>query len=218
MRIELPSGTPAELVVPESARRGVVVVPDVLGLRPLFDDLCARLAAEHDWAVLAPEPLPRCTGVSPQERMEHVGTLQDDERLGDLASAADELRRRAGVQRVAAIGFCLGGMYVLKAADAGIFDWVVSFYGMIRVPEQFAGPGHTEPIDHVRRAPERVLAIIGGLDPWTPPGDVDDLEAAGAAVVRYPEADHGFVHDASRPTHRPDDAADAWRRVVELLR
>ena len=62
-----------------------------------------------------------------------------------------------------------------------------------------------------------VLAIVGTVDPWTPARDVDDLEAIGAVVVRYEGADHGFVHDPSRPAHRPDDAADAWRRVVEFL-
>ena len=42
-------------------------------------------------------------------------------------------------------------------------------------------------------------------------------EALGVHVVRYEGADHGFVHDPSRPTHRPDDAADAWRRVIGFL-
>jgi carboxymethylenebutenolidase len=36
-------------------------------------------------------------------------------------------------------------------------------------------------------------------------------------VVRYEGADHGFAHDPSRPAHRPDDAADAWRRAVAHL-
>jgi dienelactone hydrolase len=35
--------------------------------------------------------------------------------------------------------------------------------------------------------------------------------------VRYEGAEHGFVHDASRPAHRADDAADAWRRVIAFL-
>ena len=37
-------------------------------------------------------------------------------------------------------------------------------------------------------------------------------------VVRYPEAEHGFAHDANRPAHRPDDAADAFARAREWLR
>ena len=43
------------------------------------------------------------------------------------------------------------------------------------------------------------MAVVGTVDVWTPPADVDALEAAGATVVRYEGADHGFVHDPSRP-------------------
>lgn len=219
MRIELESGTPAELAVPEAPRRGVALAPDIMGLRPLFDDLCARLAAEHGWAVCAPEPFPRHPGTTIEERLELVRTLRDDEEVGDLVAAAEVLRARTGVERVAVLGFCMGGMYALKSADTGAFDKVVAFYGMIRVPENFNGPGHREPLDAVSSpgaAP--VLAVVGGRDHFTPAADIDALEATGATVVRYPEGEHGFVHDPSRPTHRADDAADAWRRVAEFLR
>jgi carboxymethylenebutenolidase len=219
VRIDLPSGIPAELAVPESPRRGVVLAPDIMGLRPLFDDLCARLAAEHGWAVCAPEPFPEHSDVPLAERMDLVRTLSDDVQVGALVAAADELRARTGVDRVAVLGFCMGGMYAMKAADAGPFDKVVAFYGMIRTPEQFDGPGHTDALDHVRAAGgEKVLAVIGGRDQFTPAQDVDDLEATGATVLRYPEGEHGFVHDPARPTHRADDAADAWAKVVEFLR
>ena len=48
MRTELPSGTAAELVHPSTgpSPRGLVVIPDVMGMRPLFDGLVARLATE----------------------------------------------------------------------------------------------------------------------------------------------------------------------------
>ena len=64
MRVELPSGTPAELALPAGApTRGVALAPDIMGLRPLFDDLCARLAADHGWAVCAAEPFRPAPGV-----------------------------------------------------------------------------------------------------------------------------------------------------------
>jgi carboxymethylenebutenolidase len=63
----------------------------------------------------------------------------------------------------------------------------------------------------------KVLAIVGTVDPYVPPRDVDDLEALGAAVVRYQGAEHGFMHDPSRPAHRPDDARDAWQRIHRWL-
>jgi carboxymethylenebutenolidase len=36
-------------------------------------------------------------------------------------------------------------------------------------------------------------------------------------VLRYEGAEHGFVHDPGRPTHRPDDAADAWDKALAFL-
>jgi carboxymethylenebutenolidase len=109
-------------------------------------------------------------------------------------------------------------MYALKSAAVGRFDRVAAFYGMIRVPDAWSGPGQGQPLDAVAaRGAADVMAIIGTVDVWTPPEDVDALEALGANVVRYDGADHGFVHDPDRPAHRPDDAADAWQRVLAFL-
>ena len=47
--------------------------------------------------------------------------------------------------------------------------------------------------------------------------DVEALEATGVHVVRYPDAEHGFAHDASRPAHRAEDAADAFGRARAWL-
>ena len=216
MRIELPSGTAAELARPASEpTRGLALAPDIMGLRPLFDDLCARLAADHGWAVCAPEPFPGRTDLSLDDRLASgVASLNDHEVLGDLVDAADA----TGCARVAVLGFCMGGMYALKAAPTGAFDKAVAFYGMIRLPDDWHGPGQGEPLDAVAgRGDTDVLAICGTEDPYTPPDDRAALRRAGAHVVEYEGAEHGFVHDPERPAHRAEDAADAWRRVVEFL-
>jgi dienelactone hydrolase len=62
-----------------------------------------------------------------------------------------------------------------------------------------------------------VLSIVGARDPYTPAPDVAELRAAGAAVVEDPDAEHGFAHDAARPTHRADDARDAFERAHRWL-
>jgi carboxymethylenebutenolidase len=109
-------------------------------------------------------------------------------------------------------------MYTLKAARSERFARLVAFYGMIRVPEGWRSPGQGEPLDLLASGhPERVLAIIGERDEFTPPDDVDALEAVGVTVVRYPDAEHGFAHDVNRPAHRPHDAADAFARAREWL-
>lgn len=214
--VTLPAGVPAHLARPTSgeATAGLVIAPDIGGLRPLFDDLCQRLADENGWVVCAPEPFPGREHLKLDERMAAMAGLVDGTQVGALVEAADA----TGQDRVGLIGFCMGGMYSLKASGTGRFSRCVAFYGMIRVPGDWEGEGQGEPLDAVTTAgASPVLAIVGTNDPYTPAGDVDDLEATGAEVVRYEEAEHGFVHDPSRPAHRPDDAADAWRRAIAFL-
>ena len=216
MRITLPSGTAAELARPSDGTpgQGLVLLPDIGGLRPLFDDHCQRLADDNDWVVCAPEPWPGRESLTLDERLDSVGTLDDDAVLADATAAADA----CGIEPVGVMGFCMGGMYTLKAAGTGRFHRAVAFYGMIRVPDRWRGPGQGEPLEHLaREARCPTLAIVGTDDVWTPPDDVDALEAAGVTVVRYRGAEHGFAHDPDRPAHRPDDAADAWARAVEFL-
>ncbi len=221
MRVRLPSGTPAELALPSDApTMALVLAPDVMGLRPLFDDLCARLAREQGWAVCAPEPFPGHEDYSIEERFAYMPDVTDDQRLGDLQAAADLLAERTGLAQASILGFCMGGMYTLKAAGTGRFERAVAFYGMVTVPEAWKGDGHGEPLDWLAKpSPTRVLALVGGRDTMIPPEDVAALRALGDRVelVYYPDAEHGFAHDPARPAHRPDDAADAWARTIAFL-
>lgn len=222
MRITLPSGTPAELAQPSRPPTiGLVITPDIFGLRPLFDDLAGRLADEWQMAVCAVEPFPGTDlGPDVEARFAAVPGLDDDAQLADLLAGADALADAAGVAdlQVGLLGFCMGGMYCLKAARSDRFARIVAFYGMIRVPESWQSPGQGEPLEHLATGhPERVLAIIGGRDHYTPPADVDALSNAGVTVVEYPEAEHGFAHDASRPSHRAADATDAFARAHDWL-
>src|SRR4051794_12643580 len=204
-------------------RLGIVLHPDIMGIRPLFDDMCRRLAT-HGAAVCAPEPFARIDdrdALEATDRMALVGQLQDSVQLGDLERAADYLVVEDGVDTVAVLGFCMGGMYALKAAAAGRFDRAVAFYGMIRVPPGWQSSDLREPLETAADVCP-TLAIFGGADAFTPPEDIEALRSVWANrsdcdVVVYPDADHGFVHDPDRPAHRPDDAADAWNRVLTFL-
>ena len=217
MRTTLSSGRPVEIAVPSDGRpptQGLVLIPDIMGLRPLFDGHAARLADEQGWAVASVEPWFGHESLSLEERMQSVGLLDDGAFLADLVAAADALE----VEPVGVTGFCMGGMYALKAAGTGRFHRAVAFYGMFVVPPNWQGPTTLAPLDQLA-LPDAcpALAIVGSVDQWTPPDDVAAAEAAGVTVVSYDGADHGFVHDDSRPTHRPDDAADAWRRAIAFL-
>jgi carboxymethylenebutenolidase len=222
-------GTPVDAIHARPVTQpdaGLVVHPDMLGVRDLFDDLCRRLAT-HGFAVACAEPFARFPpevreAQDASERMAHMKDMDDDLQLGDLAAAAAFLTTGAAVERVSILGFCMGGMYTLKAAATEAFACAVPFYGMIRVPDDWRGPQQGDPLATAAQVCP-TLAIFGGKDPWTPPGDIDALRAAwgdrdDCEIVVYPDADHGFVHAPERPAHRPDDAADAWQRALSFLR
>ena len=205
---------------------GLVLHPDIMGVRPLFDDLCRRLAT-HGFAVCCPEPFARApvevlaATDDPAARMAYVKELDDELQIGDLEAAADYLVVHDDVREVAVLGFCMGGMQVLKAAASGRFDRAVAFYGMVVPPESWIGPATKLPLDTAAEVCP-TLAIFGGRDDFTPAVDIEALSAAWASrpdceIVLYPEAEHGFVHAPERPSHRADDAADAWTRVLAFL-
>ena len=209
-----------------SAAAGLVVHPDIMGIRPLFDDLCRRLAT-HDFAVCCPEPFARAPAevrdaADPTDRMVYVPDLDDDLQLDDLTRAGNFLAESDGVDTLAVLGFCMGGMQTLKAAATGSFGRAVSFYGMIRLPNAWRGPKVRDALASAADVCP-TLAFFGGNDPFTPEADIEALRAAWASrfdceIVVYPEAEHGFVHAPERDAHRPDDAADAWHRTLDFLR
>ena len=216
MRITLPSGTPAEIDTSvANPKMGLVIAPDIFGLRPLFAELVSQLANEWQMAVIAVEPFPgKELSADVNERFAEMAKLDDNAHLRDLTEAADALL----VDRVGLIGFCMGGMYCFKAARSDRFAKISSFYGMIHVPEGWQSTTQGDPMEYLYAGfPERVLAIIGAQDPYTPPDQVTELFESGVTVCEYPHAVHGFAHDATRPAHRAEDAADAFARTQEWL-
>jgi carboxymethylenebutenolidase len=205
-------------------KAGLVLHPDIGGLRPLYDDMARRLAT-YGIAVCAVEPfagVPEDERATIEQRFAAVNDLDDTQQLEMLSAAADLLVVEDGVARVAVLGFCMGGHYALKAAASDRFDAAVSFYGMLRTPDDWNGPGHRiEPLavaDHMCPT----LAIFGSVDPWTPAADIEALRTAWSGqpdheIVVIDGADHGFVHDPDRPVHRAEDAAALWERAIAWI-
>ena len=216
MRINLPSGTACEIdKTVANPKMGLVIAPDIFSLRPLYDDLVKRLAADWQMAVCAVEPFPGLQlGPEIEPRFAAVSSLDDEKHLQDLHDAADAL----GTAEVGLIGFCMGGMYCFKTARSKRFKKIVSFYGMIKIPDGWKSPTQGEPLEYLKAGySQRVLAIIGGKDHYTPPADVAELTKLKIETQIYPDAEHAFAHDASRPSHRAQDAADAFSRTKTWL-
>jgi carboxymethylenebutenolidase len=137
-------------------------------------------------------------------------------------AAGNRLVVEDDVTRVSALGFCMGGHYVFKAASIERFDAAVAFYGMVRAPEAWAGPGHRiSPLD-VAAEMAPTLAFFGSNDPFTPADDIEALRSAWSGrpdceIVVVEGAEHGFVHDPDRDIHRPDAAASAWEKTINWM-
>ena len=208
MRTRLSTGTVAEAHHVPSAPIGLVVHPDMFGLRPLFDEHVRRFAEDWGMSTVAIDPFPNLAeGAGPDERFAAMPTKRDSDVFDDLRAAAE----LTGCSTVRMIGFCMGGMYAFKAAASGIFDRIVSVYGMIALPEPWRGPEQAEPLALLDAGDAAsVLAILGGRDIWTPADDIAKLRETAVTIAYYPEGEHGFAHDPSRPAHRPDDAVSAF--------
>jgi carboxymethylenebutenolidase len=202
-------------------RAGLVLHPDVGGLRPLFEDMARRLAT-YGLAVCTFEPFASASvevRSSVESRLGAVGELDDGLQLDIMSAAANALIIEDDVSEVSVLGFCMGGHYTFKAAGDDRFDRAVAFYGMLRTPEAWQGPGHRiEPLA-VAAQMCPTLAIFGTNDPWTPPDDIAALHAVWAArndceIIEVEGGEHGFVHDPDRPIHRADEAASCWERAI----
>src|SRR5580765_2839189 len=86
---------------------GVVLHPDIGGLRPLFEDMARRLAT-HGLAVCVFEPFAtqsESVRASVESRLAHVNDLDDTQQMDIFTAAADRLVVEDDVARVAALGF-----------------------------------------------------------------------------------------------------------------
>ena len=214
----LPSGTAAVSCVNEDAERALIIIPDIMGLRPLFEEHTLRLARENNWSVCCYEIYADNPHYELEERFAHACDLEDDRVLGDAIAAADALTEGKDMP-VGIIGFCMGGMYVNKSVATGRFDRAVSFYGMIQVPETWKSDTQREPLDCITEGDaSKLLAVIGEDDDYTPADEVASLREAGVQIASYPSCDHGFAHDPDREAHRPEEAADAWSKATAFLK
>ncbi len=148
--------------------------------------------------------------------LDHRALLQ-----GRLHAALAAARADAAVdgERVAAMGFCFGGLCVLDLARSGAdVRGVVSFHGLLRKP------GNTDD----RRIAAKVLVLHGHDDPMVLPADVlafeQEMTAAGAdwQVHAYGHTLHAFTNpEANDPSSGLKFNANAnrrsWRSLVNFL-
>ncbi len=146
----------------------------------------------------------------------------------DAAAAQPEVDAR----RMAAIGYCFGGMCVLDLARANAaLRGVASFHGLLTPPPADAGPpfsSDTSSDASSRPISPKVLVLHGWDDPFVPvetvPAFAQEMSARGAdwQLVAYGHTVHGFTKpSANQPEIGAvyDAKADrrSWRTLLDFL-
>jgi carboxymethylenebutenolidase len=203
---------------------GIVILPDVRGLHPFFEELALRFAEAGVHAV-AIDYFSRTAGTGRRDEgfdyQAHVAQTQPETLNADIAAATSFLRSEEGgrAERLFTVGFCFGGRvsYLQAAAGLGLAG-VIGFYGQ---PLGAHPNGLPAPADVAAQFSCPVLAIWGGADQGIGPDKVsafeDALLAAGVEhrSVIYPDAPHSFFD--RRADDFADASEDAWRQVLDFV-
>lgn len=204
-------------------RPGVAVAHAWAG-RSAFEDGKARALAERGYVGFAMDVYGKGRrGRTREENAALMTPLVQDRALlqARLGAALQALAAQPEVdaQRLAAIGFCFGGLSVLDMARCGLpLKGVVSFHGLFTPPGNTAG----------RRIDAKVLALHGWDDPMAKPEAVlafaQEMSAAGADWQLH--AYGGTMHAFTNPEANDPDfgavysaRADArsWRAMHDFL-
>ena len=215
-------GTPfaAYEAVPETpSGAGIVIIPDVRGLHPYYEELALRFA-EAGLHAIALDPYARTAGNEKRgegfDYEPHVLQLEPEAVDDDVAAAA--ARVRGNVERLYTIGFCLGGRVSLLQAAAGLgLAGVIGLYPWPVGPHRSGLPA---PADEAPRFACPVLAIYGGADAGIPAEQREAfdraLESSGIEhrTVVYEDAPHSFF-DRKAADHA-DASAAAWDEILRF--
>ncbi|OBC06227.1 dienelactone hydrolase [Mycobacterium sp. 852013-50091_SCH5140682] len=194
-------------------RGGVLVIHENKGLNDWVRSVAGRFAG-IGYSALAIDLLSGQGGTGaftdPAAATAALSKIAPEEFVANLKSGVDELARRVPDQKLAAVGFCMGGglVWQLLAAGAPQLAAAVPFYGPAPDNPDFSGSKQAA-----------VLAFYGALDQRvtsTEPVVRAALEKAGMVhdLVTEPDANHAFFNDTG-DRYNAAAAADAWRRVQD---
>ena len=206
----------------DGGNTGVVVLPDVRGIFPFYNELALRFAENgHDAVTIDYFGRTAGRGTRPEDFpfRDHVSQTTFDGVKLDVSAAVDLLRETNPERKIFTIGFCFGGSNSWhQAANGHGLAGVIGFYG---VPNRAWPPGARSSIDLADEMDCPVLALLGGDDESIPPEVVAEfdqaLTAAGVEheIHVYPDAPHSFFD--RKQEEFADESADAWRRTLAFI-
>ncbi|MCW2523404.1 MAG: dienelactone hydrolase [Frankiales bacterium] len=193
----------------EPSKIGFVILPDVRGLHPYYEQLAIRFA-EAGFHSVAMDYFGRTLGVGQRDDdfdwQSEIGKVKPEYVVADAATSAARLRA-AGAEHIFTVGFCFGGSqsWRLSASDLDLTG-CVGFYGRPSLVADVEADIH-----------HPVLLLVAGAD-GTPQQDFIDfdqrLDAAGKdhTMQIYEGAPHSFFDRSYGEWGAA--CADAWQQII----
>ena len=193
---------------------GIIVIHEWWGLNDWVKEQASKLA-DQGYAALAVDLYRGKVATTPEEAHEIMRGVPEDRAKRDLHAAFEFLKSQENVKpdRIASIGWCMGGGYSLDVAlQEPTLSAAVINYGHLATDA-----------NSLKQINAAVLGNFGGQDRGIPVEDVKKFEQTlrdlgkQVEIKIYPDAGHAFENPNNKTGYRPEDAADAWQRTVNFL-
>jgi len=203
---------------------GIVILPDVRGLHPFFEELAMRFA-ERGIDALAIDYFGRTAPSDDRgegfEYMPHVEKAKWEHLSSDIRTAVAHLRGLPNPPRSTfTTGFCMGGRLSSMSTTLGLgLAGAIPFYGWPTGPNRNGTPA---PADVASKIESDLLIFYGEKDEGLTKQVRDTfdraLDKAGVKheTIVYPGAPHGFFD--RHFDEFADASADAWDRTLAFIR
>jgi carboxymethylenebutenolidase len=221
--IVLPAGaggveTPAFAIVPPGAKRGMVVIHEIMGRQPEIDRVVERFAAAG-YATIAPDLFARGRLACLIDVFSNAMRRGDGIAVGQGHAARAWLCEQSGLenQQIGLIGFCFGGGYALAAGSG--WGAVSTNYGDLPRTEAMRGIG---PVIACYGKRDRIFGHLGPkLRDRMKPLDLEP-------EVHEFDAGHSFLTDGHHPIAArlsfpmrigdyPEAREAAWSKIFEFF-
>lgn len=198
---------------------GIVLIQEIFGVNEHIRSVADQYAADG-FVVLAPDVFwrmaPRVelgySGDDMTRAMELRQKVDIEAAVRDIDATVQALRAELGAGgKVAAVGYCFGGLLAYLAAARGLVDAAVPYYG----------GGIQNSLSEAANINVPVQFHYGALDKHIPADAVDAVRQAmngkaGSEIFVYADADHGF-NCWARPSYHQRSAALAHGRALVFL-
>jgi carboxymethylenebutenolidase len=205
------------LALPEGGGKhpAIIAIHEWWGLNDWVKEQAQHFAAEG-YVVLAVDLYRGKVGTTPDEAHILMRGLPDDRGLRDLEAAFAYLSARPDVEvnKIGAIGWCMGGSWSIKLAEdqPKLAAFVVNY-----------GALPTDP-DTIAKIKAPMLGNFGADDKGITPESVHAFEAAmkaagkSADIKIYEGAGHAFQNPNNKEGYRKEATEDADKRITAFFR